>query len=96
MRIICIGSTRIRSLPLQYRGHKEVVLGDAAGNHIVEINVAPDEAVDIHLIAERKYGHGSIAFRHVRILSMKGDEVIEDGTVVIADGRINLAGIRTR
>lgn len=63
-----------------------------ADNGVIQLQVAPDETIDLTVKAGQQYGHGSIAFRDVRIISMKGDEVIENGTVVVTDGRIVAVG----
>jgi len=55
-------------------------------NGMMTISVVPDQAVDINLTVVRHFAPGTIALRDVRILSMKGDEVIEHGTILIRDG----------
>lgn len=60
---------------------------------IYRLSVLPDETVTMHLKAENQHAHGCIVFRDVRIISMKGDEVIEHGTIVITDGRFAAIGL---
>jgi Tol biopolymer transport system component len=59
---------------------------------IIRLHVVPDETVNMDIKAAKEYGHGSIVLRGVRIISMKDDEVIENGTIVITDGRIAAVG----
>lgn len=61
-------------------------------NGIIRLNIVPDEVVEMRIKAARKYGHGTIAMRNLRIISMKDNEVIENGTIVITDGRIAAVG----
>lgn len=65
-------------------------------NGIMQLKVVPDETVDMNINADKEYAHGSIALQNVRIISMKGDEVIENGTIVITDGRIAAVGSKTK
>jgi Tol biopolymer transport system component len=46
----------------------------------------------VQLTANVPAGHGTVALTNARIISMKGDEVIERGTIVIRDNRIISAG----
>jgi len=55
-------------------------------NGMMTVSVVPDQSVDINLTVARHFARGTIALRDVRILSMKGDEVIEHGTIVIKHG----------
>jgi len=55
-------------------------------NGMMTVAVIPDQSIDINLTVARHFGRGTIALRDVRILSMKGNEVIEYGTIVIRDG----------
>jgi len=54
---------------------------------------APDE-FRITLDVPRAKPSGTVAFTGARIITMNGDEVIEDGTVVIRDNRIAAVGPR--
>ncbi|HYH54974.1 MAG TPA: amidohydrolase, partial [Anseongella sp.] len=60
---------------------------------------APDElpevaasGLDIGLELESDVPEGSIAFKNARVITMKGDEVIENGTIVIQENRIQAVG----
>jgi Tol biopolymer transport system component len=46
----------------------------------------------VHLTTEVPSGHGVVALTNARIITMKGDDVIERGTIVIRDNRIVSAG----
>ncbi len=54
---------------------------------------APDSSgIHINLIIPTDKPTGRIAFTNVRIITMKGDEVIEDGAIVINENRIESIG----
>jgi len=46
----------------------------------------------VGLEAESDVPKGSLAFTHARMITMRGDEVINDGTVVVTDNRITAVG----
>jgi Tol biopolymer transport system component len=48
--------------------------------------------VDIALKAPRDVPHGTVVLKGARIISMKGDEVIDQGDVVVTDNRIVCVG----
>ena len=54
--------------------------------------VVPDQTITMNVRAARDYTHGIIVLRDARIVSMKGNEVIEHGTIVITDGRFTAVG----
>lgn len=59
---------------------------------IFKVQVVPDRTVFMDIKAAKQYAPGTIALRNVRIISMKGDEITEHGTIVITDGRIETIG----
>jgi Tol biopolymer transport system component len=61
-------------------------------NDFITVAVKPDEVVTMNLTAPSLYGHGVIALRDIRIITMHRDQVIEHGTIVIKDGRIIAVG----
>lgn len=54
--------------------------------------IKPDKKITIKLSVPSAYAHGLIALKDARILTMKGDQVIEHGTLVIDNGRIAAVG----
>jgi imidazolonepropionase-like amidohydrolase/Tol biopolymer transport system component len=62
------------------------------GCFYTDVDVKPDKIIDIEVKAARSYGHGYIALANARIVSMKGDEVIDNGTIVIKNGRFLAIG----
>jgi Tol biopolymer transport system component len=50
--------------------------------------------VDVTIRAPRDVPHGTVVLRGARIISMKGDEVIENGDVVVTNNRIVSVGPR--
>lgn len=64
----------------------------SSDNYFIKVNVTPDKIVDINLTVDRNRGVGTVALKNVRIISMRRDEVINDGTILIKNGRINAVG----
>ncbi|HEY4150731.1 MAG TPA: amidohydrolase family protein [Chitinophagaceae bacterium] len=54
--------------------------------------VQPDEDIEISVPNEYAHGKGILALKNVRIVTMKGNRVIEKGTIVIEDGLIASVG----
>lgn len=54
------------------------------------------EAIDIGFEVKHHVPEGVVAFEGARIITMKGDEVIEDGTIVIEGNRIVAVGKRDK
>ncbi|HTD93788.1 MAG TPA: amidohydrolase family protein [Chitinophagaceae bacterium] len=52
----------------------------------------PEKGIDIGLEVAMDKPKGSIAFTHARIITMKGDEVIEDGTVLVEGNLLKAIG----
>lgn len=52
------------------------------------------EAIEIRLEVPREHGTGAVAYVGARLVTMKGDEVIEDGALVVEDDRIVSVGVR--
>jgi len=55
---------------------------------------APETGRNIGFTAQRKTVDGSIALVGARVITMKGDEVLEDGVVVVDKNRISAVGKR--
>jgi Tol biopolymer transport system component len=54
---------------------------------IIDVDIPADETITIHLKAPRQIGNGTVALTNVRVLTMHGNDVIENGTVIIKNGR---------
>jgi Tol biopolymer transport system component/imidazolonepropionase-like amidohydrolase len=50
------------------------------------------DAVDVALVLERAKPTGVVAYTNARIVTMKGDEVVEKGTIVVENDRIQAVG----
>ncbi len=59
-----------------------------------ELPEPPAEGVNLGFTVESDVPSGSVAFTGARIITMKGDEVIEDGTLVVEGNRIAAVGRR--
>jgi Tol biopolymer transport system component len=53
---------------------------------IIDVNIPADKTITIQLKVPRQYGHGIIALKNARIITMRGQDVIENGTVIIENG----------
>ncbi|HEV2721242.1 MAG TPA: amidohydrolase family protein [Thermoanaerobaculia bacterium] len=53
---------------------------------------APEHGVNVGFNEKYDVPSGAVAFTHARILTMKGDEIIDDGTVVVDGNRIAAVG----
>ncbi len=65
---------------------------DVSDEEFITVSIVPDEVITLNIAAPVAYAKGMIAFKNVRILTMKGEHVIENGTIVIEDGRIISVG----
>jgi Tol biopolymer transport system component len=63
-----------------------------ADSAIVTVKVHPDETIALRLNAPSFHAHGVIVLTHARIITMKAKQIIEDGTIVIKDGRFLAVG----
>ena len=52
----------------------------------------PESSININLVTKSDIPEGRIAFKNARIITMKGDEVIEDGTIIIYKNKIEKIG----
>jgi Tol biopolymer transport system component len=55
---------------------------------IIDVNIPANQVIRIDLKVSRKYGHGLIALKNARIITMHGNHVVENGTLLIKEGRI--------
>jgi len=55
-------------------------------------SIAEPTRVDVHIVVPRDKPSGVVALVGARIVTMKGDEVIEHGTIVVKDNRIAAVG----
>lgn len=60
---------------------------NSKGYNFTKAKVIPDRTVKISISIPSRYGQGTILLRNARIVSMKGGQVIEKGTIVIKDGK---------
>jgi Tol biopolymer transport system component len=65
---------------------------ETSNNNFITAMVNADEVVNMNIMVPSLYGHGVIALRNIRIITMHGDQVIEHGTIVIKDARIIAVG----
>ncbi len=61
-----------------------------------QISSDKPDSVDVSVSAPRHTPKGTIALRNARIITMKGNEIIERGDIVIKDNRITAVGARGR
>lgn len=62
--------------------------------HGQEVDLPPMDStgIEVDLYVPSDLPEGSVAFTHARIITMEGEEVIEDGTVVVEGNRIKAIG----
>lgn len=54
----------------------------------IDLNIKPDEIVDLAFNVPYNHSRGMIALKNARIITMKGAKVINNGTIIIKNGRI--------
>jgi imidazolonepropionase-like amidohydrolase/Tol biopolymer transport system component len=52
------------------------------------------QTTTVDMTLPRHFGHGTLVLRNARVITMKGDEVVEHGDIVITDDRITAIGAR--
>ena len=63
---------------------------------IIDLANSFGEKAILNIKVARNFGRGTIAFRDARVISMKGNEVIEHGTIVIVNGRFSVVGPKSK
>lgn len=72
--------------------HPNKTLEGLPQTKIIDVNIPADHTTTINLEAARLYGTGMIALKNARIITMHGNEVIQNGTVMIKNGRLISVG----
>jgi Tol biopolymer transport system component len=62
------------------------------GMDFISVAVKPDRVIQLNVTAPVPYAHGITALRGERIITMEGDKIIENGTILIKDGRFAAIG----
>ena len=67
---------------------------DNTADPFAKTNLVADESagIKINLKSKTDAPEGRIAFKNARIITMKGDEIIEDGTIIIHNNKIEKVG----
>jgi imidazolonepropionase-like amidohydrolase/Tol biopolymer transport system component len=78
------------------RDGKAVTWGWGTRFYRQEISADKPESVDVKVEAARARPKGSVVLSGARIITMKGDEVIERGDIVVTDNRIAAVGPKGR
>lgn len=63
-----------------------------ADSSILTVSVKPEQTVEINFSAPGNYGKGTLALTNARIITMQVEKVIENGTILIKNGRIIAVG----
>jgi Tol biopolymer transport system component len=63
-----------------------------AESNIIDIDLPIDNLIDINLKAGRLYSKEMIALKNANIITMRNNEIIESGTVLIKNGRLTYVG----
>ena len=75
-----------------YRINPDKIIPIAKKTEERYIAIDPVQIIDLSLTAPKAYGQGLLALTHVRVVTMQGQKVIENGTVIIKDGRFLTVG----
>jgi Tol biopolymer transport system component len=70
----------------------EKVNENVQGEDVTTVSVVPDQDVNLHITVSAGYGRGIVALKNMRVLTMGKAGVIENCTIVIADGRVKAVG----
>ena len=71
---------------------KDSTAKGVAAPRFYKLGITPNESIFLNVKAPKAYGKGTIVLRDARIITIKGDEVIEHGTMVVTNGRISSVG----
>jgi Tol biopolymer transport system component len=61
-------------------------------DQFLTVTMQPDHTVPLHVTVPGAHAHGALALKNVRILTMQGNKVIENGTILMNNGRITAVG----
>jgi Tol biopolymer transport system component len=61
-------------------------------NSPITIAIQPDQITNLNINVPQYHAHGVVILRNVRIITMKGNKVIEHGTIMIKNGRFAAVG----
>jgi len=61
-------------------------------NGFITATVQPDQVIPIDLMVPGSHARSLLVFRNIRIITMQRDWVIENGTIIMKDGRISAVG----
>ena len=76
----------------RWRDAESVEFGSATRYFVHSVSTESTDTVDITLMVPRDIPEGSMAFTGARIVTLEGDEVITDGTLVVEGSRIACVG----
>lgn len=61
-------------------------------SNFITVITSPDQEIDINLKIKSKHGYNKIAIKNARIITMNGDQVIDNGSILVQNGRIKIVG----
>lgn len=79
----------------RWRDAKTVEFGSANRYFVYHVDTQKTDSFTINLPVPRRVPTGAIAFTNARIVTLKGDEVINSGTLVVQGSRIQCVGTCT-
>ncbi|MEE8477619.1 MAG: hypothetical protein V3S19_04575, partial [Gemmatimonadales bacterium] len=92
------GKLPVRQLSLEgglfphWRNATTVEFGSGNRYFAYDVEAKTTDTATVHLQVPRRIPPGTVAFTGARIVTLRGDEVIEDGTVVVTGSRIACVG----
>ncbi len=80
-----------------YRASTQELVGEITGKDVPTVDAPIDrtaqESVQLRVSVPRAYGAGRLLLRGARIITLRGEEVLENGAILIEDGRITKIGL---
>ncbi|MGH9335048.1 MAG: amidohydrolase family protein, partial [Vicinamibacteria bacterium] len=76
----------------RWLGVTKLVFGSADRVFVYDVGTKQTERYDIHLEVPRDRAMGTLALTGARVITMEGDEVLENADLVVRDGRIEALG----
>ena len=71
---------------------QQIEMRGLADSAIITVNAKPDHIINLKITQPVAHSMGTLALKNVRIITMDGSRVIENGVIIIKDGRFRAVG----